>query len=168
MGGLWGVGEEGGGGLRLHRGAVVTLQRCRCSRSRCCSNPSTQTAPCSRQHSSPCDLHLWKTYGHSALPAEPGGQSCRVAYVTQTSQTPGGDERQSGSFARSTLSARLTPVFHVEVRPRWPWETTAPRETVAERPRARRPRWLKPDQSHGSSFSPKPLPWLGFAWPLKL
>lgn len=116
----------------------------------------------------PCDLHLWKTYGHSALPAEPGGQSCRVAYVTQTSQTPGGDERQSGSFARSTLSARLTPVFHVEVRPRWPWETTAPRETVAEKPRARRPCWLKPDQSHGSSFSPEPLPWLGLAWPLKL
>lgn len=108
MGGLGCVCVGGGGGLRLHRGAVVTL-RCRRRRrhSRCCSNPSTQTALCSRQHGSPCDLHLWKTYGRSALPTEPGGQSCGVAYVTQTSQTPGGDERHSSSFARSTLSAQL-------------------------------------------------------------
>lgn len=42
---------------------------------------------------------------------KPGGQSSRVAYVTQTSQTPGGDEKQSGLFARSTLSALLATVF---------------------------------------------------------
>lgn len=59
----------GRGRLCLHRGAVVTLQRRHRSHSRCCSNPSTQTAPCSRQHSSP----VISTYGRrmAALLSQP-------------------------------------------------------------------------------------------------
>lgn len=50
-----------------------------------------------------CDLHLWKMYGCCAL-CKTWGQICRSTYVTQTSQTPGWDERCAAHFSLPLLA----------------------------------------------------------------
>lgn len=74
------------------------------------SPPPASVRPTKRRRGSPPQATqplVISTYGRlmAALPSvKTWGQICRGRYVTQTSQTPGGDERRSGSFFTRTIT----------------------------------------------------------------